>query len=192
MGISRVSTALIVIVFDGACRHQLEWLTAVAMISRSHYIAVYTCLIARRRRRCPRDARLLAAATLHWRRSQCVHDRARVLIRLATPSAVIHRDLYRFHHHGCIAATLASSPTQLMWVTVGVFFIPKALYRFWCLYPFSVAEWLACWSQAQKGPGSVAATLSGNSHTLCLCSPNSKIGSSPLKGCGGNCGPGGK
>ena len=27
---------------------------------------------------------------------------------------------------------------------------------------------------------------------LCLCSPSSKIGSSPLKGCGGNCGPGGK
>ena len=28
----------------------------------------------------------------------------------------------------------------------------------------SVAEWLACWTQAQKGPGSIAvATLSGNS-----------------------------
>jgi len=25
-----------------------------------------------------------------------------------------------------------------------------------------------------------------------LCSPSSKIGSSPLKGCGGNCRPGGK
>ena len=38
--------------------------------------------------------------------------------------------------------------------------------------------------------------LSGNSlvncsHPSCLCSPNSKIGSSPLKGCGGNCRPGG-
>ena len=40
-------------------------------------------------------------------------------------------------------------------------------------------------------------TLSGNSlrrsvHTHRLRSPSSKIGSSPLKGCGGNCGPGGK
>ena len=30
------------------------------------------------------------------------------------------------------------------------------------------------------------------SHPSCLCSPSSKIGSSPLKGCGGNCRPGGK
>jgi len=30
------------------------------------------------------------------------------------------------------------------------------------------------------------------SHLSCLCSPSSKTGSSPLKGCGGNCGPGGK
>ena len=30
------------------------------------------------------------------------------------------------------------------------------------------------------------------SHPLCLCSPNSEIDSSPLKGCEGNCGPGGK
>ena len=29
------------------------------------------------------------------------------------------------------------------------------------------------------------------SRTSCLCSPSSKIGSSPLKGCGGNCRPGG-
>jgi len=28
--------------------------------------------------------------------------------------------------------------------------------------------------------------------TLCLCPPSSKIGSSPLKGCRGNCRPGGK
>jgi len=27
---------------------------------------------------------------------------------------------------------------------------------------------------------------------LCLCSPSSEIGSSPFKGCEGNCGPGGK
>ena len=33
-----------------------------------------------------------------------------------------------------------------------------------CLLGGSGAEWLACWTQAQKGPGSVAvATLSGNS-----------------------------
>ena len=45
-----------------------------------------------------------------------------------------------------------------------------------------------------EGPGlkSQPPTLSGNcSHPLCLCSPSSEIGSSPLKGCGDNCGPGG-
>ena len=58
----------------------------------------------------------------------------------------------------------------------------------------SVAEWLACWTQAQKGRVQIAAaTLSGNcSHPLCHCSPSSKNGSSPLKGCEGNCRPGGK
>ena len=30
------------------------------------------------------------------------------------------------------------------------------------------------------------------SHPSCLCSPSSETGSSPLKGCEGNCGPGGK
>jgi len=30
------------------------------------------------------------------------------------------------------------------------------------------------------------------SHPLCLCSPSSKTGSSPLNDCGGNCGPGEK
>ena len=30
------------------------------------------------------------------------------------------------------------------------------------------------------------------SHPLCLCLPSSKIDSSPLKGCGGNCRPSGK
>jgi len=36
-------------------------------------------------------------------------------------------------------------------------------------------------------------TVSGKLFTpLCLCSPSSKIGSSPLKGCEGNCRPGGK
>ena len=62
----------------------------------------------------------------------------------------------------------------------------------------SVAEWLACWTRAQKGPGSNGSldcrvTVLGKLFTpLCLCSPSSKIGSSPLKGCGGNCRPGGK
>ena len=60
----------------------------------------------------------------------------------------------------------------------------------------SVAEWLAYWTQAQKARAQIAvATLSGSSlrqTALCLCSPISKIGSSPLKGCGGNCRPGGK
>ena len=36
-------------------------------------------------------------------------------------------------------------------------------------------------------------TVLGNwSHPSCLCSPSSKTGSSPLKGCEGNCRPGGK
>jgi len=34
--------------------------------------------------------------------------------------------------------------------------------------------------------------LSNCSHPSCLCSPSSEIGSSPPKGCDGNCGPGGK
>ena len=62
----------------------------------------------------------------------------------------------------------------------------------------SVAEWLACWTQAQKAWVQIAvATLSyaNCSYPLCLRSPSSKIGSygsSPLKGCGGNYRPGGK
>ena len=65
----------------------------------------------------------------------------------------------------------------------------------------SVAEWLACWTQAQKARIQIAvATLSGNSlrqtvHTHCASvhqSSSNKIGSSPLKGCGGNCRPSGK
>ena len=59
----------------------------------------------------------------------------------------------------------------------------------------SVAEWLACWSQAQKGRGSNRsrdfnpAVLGKLLHPF---TPSSKIGSIPLKGCGGNCRPGGK
>ena len=62
----------------------------------------------------------------------------------------------------------------------------------------SVAEWLVCWTQAQKARVQITAvTLLGNSlrqtvHIHCLCSTSSKIGSSPLKGCGGNCRPDGK
>jgi len=56
----------------------------------------------------------------------------------------------------------------------------------------SVAEWLACWTQARKGLGSHCSRDANCSHPLCLCLPSSKIGSSPLKGCGGNCRPGGK
>jgi len=61
----------------------------------------------------------------------------------------------------------------------------------------AVAEWLVSWTQAQKARVQIAATtLLGNSlrqtaHTH-RASPSSKIGSSPLKGCGGNCRPGGK
>ena len=64
-------------------------------------------------------------------------------------------------------------------------------------------KWLfrPCWTQAQQGPGSnrSCATLSGNSlrqtvHAHCAVarSQSSKIGSSPVKGCEGNCRPGGK
>ena len=57
----------------------------------------------------------------------------------------------------------------------------------------SVAEWLACWTQAQKGPGSNRSRDAANcSRPSCLCSISSKIGSSPLKDCEGNCGSGGK
>ena len=48
----------------------------------------------------------------------------------------------------------------------------------------SVAEWLACWTQAQRARVQIAvATLSGNSQASRV-TPSSKIGSSPLKGCG--------
>jgi len=63
----------------------------------------------------------------------------------------------------------------------------------------AVAEWLACWTQAQKaGVQIAAAMLSGNSlgqtvHTYCApVHQAAKIGSSPLEGCGGNCRPGRK
>jgi len=38
----------------------------------------------------------------------------------------------------------------------------------------------------------VLGKLFTTSHPSCLCSPSSEIGSSPLKGCEGNCRPGGK
>ena len=63
----------------------------------------------------------------------------------------------------------------------------------------SVAEWLACWTQAQKGPSSIAvATLSGNSlrqtvHTHCASVHRAaKLVAALLRVAGGNCGPGGK
>jgi len=65
----------------------------------------------------------------------------------------------------------------------------------------SVAEWLACWTHQARRRARVqiaVATLSGNSlrqtvHTHCaFVHQTSKIGSSPFKGCGGNCRPGGK
>jgi len=68
-----------------------------------------------------------------------------------------------------------------------------------CSWGGSVAEWLACWTQAQMGPGSNRSrdavglqSWANYSHPLCLCSPSSKIGSSPLKGCRVNYRPGGK
>ena len=58
----------------------------------------------------------------------------------------------------------------------------------------SVAEWLACGTQAQKGLGSNRSrdavgqqSYVNCSHPSCLCSPSSETDSSPLKGCKGKC-----
>ena len=66
----------------------------------------------------------------------------------------------------------------------------------------SVAEWLACWTQAQNGRVQIAAeTLSGNSlrqtaHTHCASvNQAAKLVAAPLRvaaRCGGNCWPGEK
>ena len=78
--------------------------------------------------------------------------------------------------------------------------IPAQLLYFtrWVALGGSVAEWLACWTQAE-GPAFKSqsrrcrVTVLGKLLTsICLCSPSSEIGSSPLKGFEGNCRPGGK
>ena len=61
-------------------------------------------------------------------------------------------------------------------------------------------QWLACWTQAQKAQIQIAVvTLSGNSlrqtvHTHCASVQKAAelVDSSPFKGCGDNCRPGGK
>jgi len=73
-------------------------------------------------------------------------------------------------------------------------------FKFWTVHKIiieyltlggSVAEWLACWTQSQSRRCRV--TVLGKLFThMCFCSPSSKIGSSPVKSCVGNCGPGGK
>jgi len=61
-----------------------------------------------------------------------------------------------------------------------------------------VAEWLACWTQAQKGPVQIAvATLLGNSFRQTVHTRRASVHQAAklvatLKGCGGNCRPGGK
>ena len=65
---------------------------------------------------------------------------------------------------------------------------------------FSIPQLTLPWQPLRRSRAWVliaAATLSGNSlrqtvRPWYLCSPSSKIGSNPLKGCEGNCGPGGK
>ena len=57
-----------------------------------------------------------------------------------------------------------------------------------------MAEWLACWTQAQKGPGS---KLLGNSlrqtvHTHCASVHQAAKLVAAFGGCEGNCRPGGK
>ena len=64
-----------------------------------------------------------------------------------------------------------------------------------CLsFIYSVAEWLACWTQAQKAMVQIAvATLSGNSFRHCASVHEAaKSVAALLGGCGGNCRPGGK
>ena len=64
----------------------------------------------------------------------------------------------------------------------------------------SVAEWLACWTQSQKGPGSNRShdSLLGNSlrqtvHTHCASVHQAaKLVAALLRVAGGNCRPGGK
>jgi len=63
----------------------------------------------------------------------------------------------------------------------------------------SVAEWLACWTQSQKGRVQIAAAmLSGNSlrqtvHTHCASVHQAtKLVAALLRVAGGNCRPGGK
>ena len=59
----------------------------------------------------------------------------------------------------------------------------------------SVAEWLACWTQAQKGLGSNRsrdAVLGKLFTPIVPLFTKQQIGSSHLKVCGSNCRPGGK
>jgi len=63
----------------------------------------------------------------------------------------------------------------------------------------SVAEWLACWTQAQKARVQIAAaTLSGNSLRQTVHAHRAsvyqvaKLVAAPLRVAGGNCRPGGK
>ena len=79
--------------------------------------------------------------------------------------------------------------------------VPTEEYSY--LKPFpdgSVAEWLACWTRAQRGPGFKSqprrcrVTVLGKLFTTIvpLFTKQQNWYSSPLKGCGGNCRPGGK
>jgi len=60
----------------------------------------------------------------------------------------------------------------------------------------SVAEWIACWTQMQKGlcsNHSRDVTVLGKLFTpIVPLFTKQQNGSSPLKGCGGNCRPGRK
>jgi len=62
----------------------------------------------------------------------------------------------------------------------------------------SVADWLACWTEAQKAQVQIAVmTLSGNSLSILFTAivplfTKQQNGSSPVKGYRGNCRPGGK
>jgi len=135
------------------------------------------------------------------------------LLHPLSTSSIIARHLLDFMMHGKITEADAliihldatTSGQSVPPPTSSSIFMPNAFSAATLpIYPGlrqggSIAEWLVCWTDAQKAWVQIAAAmLSGNSlrkncsNPSCLCSPSSKIGSSPLKGCWGNCRYGGK
>ena len=115
--------------------------------------------------------------------------------------------LVRTHHHHCrcvrphlslslpVSSTVATSAVSVQLLH------ESATFRAW--YGMELG-WLgsrlvSVLDSGAEGPGFKSQSrrcrvtvLGKRSYPSCLYSPSSKIGSSPLKGCGGNCRPGGK